>query len=603
MVGVSIGGELHMRTRTIIIWLIALTAFIAYGRFIMRDVGYVYEEIFPHLRVLPDTLERVPLGDGWRLSHSDYAQAPDGCRAVLATQWPTFALQCGEQVWPVLSETYQGEWVYYLSFAWQAVVGSSLPAIRLLAGLLFGLGLLLFFVVIRRESDSLTASVSTLLLGSTTIYLSSSAFAFFYECVPMLLAVASYGCWARGREGTGMRAWWLAGAVLCFFAALSLKATVGILVVPFAMLVWSERRLLRGLSWSWGLLLGAAVLPMAPFVVHEVLALMAGSQSTILYTLSARGELLGDASRLPSIFLDSFLWLLAFGGNINSTSRPVFGVDTLPWLRLDLVLLFGAGCVWATTRWVRGKAEMLEKFCLVAAGAAYVESVILYATDTEIQTFLYVVPFLAVLNGRFYIWLAHDVGQRMAGRWPSRSKSRVVLCVLVVLYTVQPVEIVLDSLDPPHVMASAAAQEEICGTLPAGSNVVTTNYNQIGALEHCSDNSVRPIHAYFLLSPGSTGEELKDDLQRGVNYLLDRWPDHAYLFDSLPARVWEAREGSVLAGEEEVTGLRLAAFKREVARRGGTLAAVAQGRNKRGETVLTLLRPVWPGNNGDQIVP
>ena len=581
-----------MRTRTFIIWFLALAAFVAYGRVMMRDVGYVYEEIFPHQRLLPDTLERVPMSDGWQLSHQDYKDPVEGCRTVLATQWPTFAVQCGAQVWPILSETYQGQWAYYLSLAWQAAFGNSLGSIRTLSGIIFALGLLLFFFVVRRESGKTTAVVSVVLLGTTTIYMSSSAFGFLYECVPMLLAVAAYGFWSRGQVGRPRRTLFIAGAAFCLSAAISLKATVGILVVPFGYLLWAQRDKLSGLKSGWGLVLGAALLPMVPFAAHELIAISMDSHSSILYTLSARGDLLGDASRLPSIILDSLFWLLAFGGNINSTSRPVFGVESLPWLRMDLVLLFVAACVWSTRRWARGEATMLERVSLIACVAAYWESVLLYATDTEIQTFLYVVPFLVTLNGRFYVWLASRMAQRFKEGGRAR-KETVVLAALVGLYAVQPAEVLLDSISPPHLMSSAAAERAICDGLDADDQVVTTNYNHIGAIEHCSDNRIRPVHAYFLLSPGSTGQQLQADLRFGVEYLLDRWPAHTYLFDAAPATVWEAREGSVLAGEEALTGLRLELFKAEVVRRGGTITTPVKGRNRRGETVLILLRVEW----------
>lgn len=581
-----------MRTRTFIIWFLALAAFVAYGRVMMRDVGYVYEEIFPHQRLLPDTLERVPMSDGWQLSHEDYKNPVDGCRTVLATQWPTFAVQCGDQVWPILSETYQGEWIYYVSFAWQAVFGSSLGSIRTLSGIIFALGLFLFFFVVRREMGQTTAVVSAVLLGTTTIYLSSSAFGFLYECVPMLLAVAAYGLWREGRVGRPRRVLFIAGAALCLSAAVSLKATVGILVVPFGYLLWMQRDRFSGLRAGWGIVVGAAVLPMLPFAVHELIAAAAGSPSSILYTLSARGDLLGDASRLPSIFLDSLFWLLAFGSNINSSSRPVFGVESLPWLRIDLMLLFVAACIWSIRRWIRGEATMLERVSLIAVVAAFWESVLLYATDTEIQTFLYVVPFLVVLNGHFYVWLAGQAALRLKEKGRTR-KEAVVLAALVGLYAVQPAEVLLDSFSPPHLMSSAAAESAVCENLEGDDQVVTTNYNHMGAIEHCTNNRIRPVHAYFLLSPGSTGQQLQADLRFGVNYLLDRWPSHTYLFDAAPATVWEAREGSVLAGEEALTGLRLELFKAEVVRRGGTVVTRAEGKGESGETVLILLRVAW----------
>jgi len=278
----------------------------------------------------------------------------------------------------------------------------------------------------------------------------------------------------------------------------------------------------------------------------------------------------------------------------------------MPWLRIDLILLFGAALVFAAYRWRKADALSVEKFGLLCMAAAFIESVLLYATETDIQAYVYVLPFFAAVNAifacRLSVWLAVKRGWSGGGisgpspwgrcrHWRRKGDS-LLLTTVILLHAVQLVELVSDSTNPTRFIASAEAQRQICDAVrDEDAPIITTNYNHIGMLEHCTGNRVRPVHAYFSLSPGGTGDELRSKLQTASRALLDRWPDALYLFDTASSRVWEAREGSVLAGEEEdLIFLRLKAVSEEAAAGGRRPHTIAQGRGVGRDTVMALVR-------------
>ena len=168
----------------------------------------------------------------------------------------------------------------------------------------------------------------------------------------------------------------------------------------------------------------------------------------------------------------------------------------------------------------------------------------------------------------------------------------MLLATVIALHAVQLVELVYDSTKPARLIASAEAQQQICDAVAdTDATIITTNYNHIGMLEHCTGSKVQPIHAYFPLSPGGTGDQLQASLQTAGRALLDRWPDATYLFDTASSRVWEAREGSVLAGEEEdLIFLRLKTLTAEAAAKGRHPRVLAQGRGVGNDTVMSLIR-------------
>ena len=551
--------------------------------YVFRDIGYIYEETFPHQRVVPQVLERdlgTTTGSGHgggpsaalRSARDDKPENGDGSefRIVLSAQWPTFAVACGESVWPILSETYQGNWFYYLSYVWQVPFGDSVRSLRLMAALIGVFGLLLLFVVVRREAGVATGLVAAGLLACHNVYIASSGLAYYYETMPMLFALGAYAALQRER---------VVFSVLLLSAAISLKATVGILVLPFGWFYWQRRHLFEARA-TVVLAIVAFLVPLLPFFVHELLCWTRGvPESSFFHTLASRGDTLSDWTRIPSILWHSLAWAFAFGGNLNGVTAPLFGSEEMPWLRIDLLLLFGAAVAYAAYRWRKADILPVERFALLCMAAAFVESTLLYATDTDIQAYVYVLPFFVAINATFFC--------RLAGRWGPPA-----LVALVLLHAVQLVEVVIDSNSPSRLIASAEAQQQICDAVrDADAPVITTNYNHIGMLEHCTGNKVRPIHAYFPLSPGGTGEELRTRLKTGARALLDRWPDARYLFDTASSRVWEAREGSVLAGEEEdLIFLRLKAVSEEAAARGRRPHVTAEGRGVGRDTVMALLK-------------
>jgi len=610
--------------RTCLVILVVISiAYLCISTFILRDVGYIYEEIFPHMRVLPQVMQKpgpthpssqpsprvrhsFSNGGGlWRasgFSHPAENELGPDCSIVLSNQWPTFSVVCGGSVYPVLSETYQGQWLYYVSYAWQAVAGDSLRSIRLLAGLFGVLGIWLLFFVVRRETDVTTGLVAAALLASNIFYVASFGLAFLFETVPSLLALAAYAALQcpRLRRGFGgsststIRAETAFGplllSVFLLSLAVSLKGTVGILLLPFGYLwyVWIRE---TGLTMPRLTAMAAAFLvPMLPFIVHEILCLVREVPESSLFSyLASRGDQLSGIARVPEMILNSFLWLFVFGGNINGMSGPVFGVGALPWLRLDLALLFLGGVLLAVVRWRKGRALPLQRAALLCAAAAFLQSVLLYATSTEVQAYSYVLPFLVSLMAVLFVYIARLVAARMS----RPAAGQVFLAALVAAWSVQLCEPAIDSLAPRALMASAEADGAICDFLDNRSDktpVVTTNYNQIGLIEHCTGGGIRPLHAYFLLSPGSTGEGLVESLAASVRILEDGYADAFYLLDSAPLDVWEAREGSVLGGEEQLTGLRLEAFQAEAARRGASFEPEFEARDRRGRPVMGLYR-------------
>ena len=541
-------------------------AYVLVANFLLRDVGYVYEEIFPHQRVLPRILVKgYPLNHGPESAvgalaagesdfldvHLSHPEPSDGCSIVLADQWPTFSVACGEQVYPILSETYQGNWMYYLSYAWQAVGGDSVAMLRFLSTLLGVAGLWLIFFVVRRESDDLGGLAAAVLLTTSIYYIMSFALAFWFETFPAVLALAGYAALQRRR---------LALSVFLLGLGVALKATVGILVFAFIPLWWTEWSC-RGRQWK--LLIAAAgafALTMLPFVVHELWCVVRGApHSSFFATLAARGDSLSSGARFPGIVLDSFFWLVFFGGNLNGISRPVFGIETMPWPRVDLCLLFVGALGSAVWRWRQGRALGIEKAALLCVCAAFTQSVLLYSTSTDIQAFAYVTPFIVALNALFIV----RVGRRY---------NTLLVPIALVVFASQVAEPLLDSGSPVRLIASRSEQERVCRALSGMSEeaqVVTTSYNHLGMVEHCTGNRIRPVHAFFLLSPGTTGDTLRSDLAVAADYLLDRYPEALFLLESSSSRVWEAREGSVQRGEEELTTLRLEAFVGAARRREG----------------------------------
>jgi hypothetical protein len=246
----------------------------------------------------------------------------------------------------------------------------------------------------------------------------------------------------------------------------------------------------------------------------------------------------------------------------------------------------------------------LEIAAILFMAAAFLESVMLYSTDTDVQAFAYVLPFLAALNALF----AARVGEWLAGRSAPRLAT-VAPFLLAALYASQLIEPLLDSREPPAAMASKAAQEEVCRALKDSAErgerpeVATTEYNHIGFIERCTGQTIRPLHGYFLLSPGSVGERLEADLEAGSAALLDRLlaaaspapgSDPYVLVDLVSSRVWEAREGSVLAGEQSLTRARFEALDSQAAARGLSLDLVHTALDRQGRPVMGLLR-LLPG--------
>lgn len=572
MMGTGKGWLLRgLSQRKIVLSLVLVSVvYLGASGFLVRDVGYIYEEVFPHQRVIPRTVEGAGLNshdqdEGGRLAHQLPGEARGGCHVVQASQWPVFSVVCGPDVYPILSESYQGNWVYYLSYAWQALFGSSLRSLRFLAGLLGVAGIWLLFFVVRRESGAAAGLVAAVLLAGNVLYLCMFSFAHLYETVPCLLALGSFACLQVDlRKGGGDRPGFgeLSLSVLLLSAAISLKATVGILLLPFGVLWFRDLRRLSGAKLRLAVLGAIFLIPMIPFIVNESLCVMTESPKSSFFTyLGYRQDQLFDWNRIPMILMSSLKWLFATGASIDFVSGMFFGVEASPWLRADLMLLFGGSMVWAAVRWLKGGAGLLGKAALLCIAAAFVQSVLLYATDSALQAFIYIVPFLVGLTALFLVsfarWAAERLGMANAG-------PRFVVG-LTLLYAIQIAEPLARSLAPQHLLCSAAEQDSLCKAVEAsvsrfGGEVVTTRHNHIGLLEHCTSGRIRPANAYFALAPGVAGEELHAELQSAAGRLFDRWPGALYLVDIVPADAGEKSAGTVREGQEELTTVRLEAF-------------------------------------------
>ncbi len=543
-------------------------------QFFMADIGYVYEELLPHQRILPRTLavgyvlNHAPPGadlSGIRFAHGE-GSSPE-CRSALSDQWPTFAVVCGNDVYPVLSETYQGNWLYYVSTLWQAVFGSSLRTIRL-QSLVFGLlGLLGLYLVVRRETDGATALLASALLATNLFFVGTAGFAFWFETVPLLLLLLGYGL--LGRAGDGRALW---PSVLLVALAVSLKATVALIALAFVPLWWLVWRAHPRPKRALSLAALAVVVPMLPFLVHEILCVMQEApHSSMVAYLAGRGSGLLTLSRLPAMVISTLWWLVLFGANLNGIFHGVHGVAGEPWFRVDLVLWFAAGLVYMGVRLKLGRATRLERASLLLLGAAGFMSLLLYQTSGDLQAFLPVLPFAIVPTA-----LVGMAGVRaLAAR--TRHPARMVRWLAVgaaLLYGSQLVEVAIDAAHPGALMASRVDQLAVVDALEQGpddSPIITTEHNHIGMVELLTEGRLRPIHAFFPLSPGSTGADLRLDLLVAARWLLAHYPHARFLVAANPAPLWDDREGSVRLGEGSVVPLRLEALQQAAAEGGNVL--------------------------------
>ena len=496
-----------------------------------QHLGYDYEGHFPYLLQIPESIRGFDVdadgGARTQWSHPPREHTGGGVSLVSGTEWPTFSLQSDAWVLPILTESYQAGWPYWIG----GLVPrgeSGLWVVRLL-GILVGCAtLLVVFALVLRTWGSRAARIGVVVLAVNNVFVMLCGRGTLFETLQFLFFPLTLLYAVRAsRLGRPAAAFFL-GVLAGTFVGLKLTAGLCMAAALLAALPWSYW---RSLARSCAFLAGAAV-PLFPYLAHEILRLQESPDATLgMMGRFPEGGLPGLGAFLTSVW-DSLGWALRMPFGDPKIAGWLFGdPDGGVWILSALGVAWGALVLALCLRAIaRRRTDPLMRATLAAALALVVQAGLLYRRETDFHSTLPIIPMLAVLGARpITEWLGDPTG----GRWSSRPRVVAALALVpLVLSLWQAGVSVAHSRECGATPFCAKAQFEVIQRIPADRAVVLMHQAQFGMLEFLSE---RPVHT-VLVEEALFEERL--DLDRAVKAgrmvatwrrIFGLYPDAVYL--------------------------------------------------------------------------
>ena len=403
-----------------------------------------------------------------------------------------------------------------------------LVAARVLSAILAGLTVLLTYLIARRAGGSIwVAGLSALLLICVSEmehngrFAHNDTFLIFFTTLAVLCVIEYFN--------KQNKLWLYSSFVAVGLAASSKYIGGSLLILPFGVYLISQRKNIRN----------------EPVPVAETLFI--GAALTFFGFAAGTPKALFWMTYYVKRLLPALQWQAAYGKQPDSL-RGIFGqygilTDGLGW---PLMLLFGAGFVWAFYQAVKGYRIQETKpgsragaFAILVFAILVLDLPMLFSYNYQLRYFLTLMPFMAVLAAFFVEALFVQAGQQ-AG-----TGYRILLNVSVlaiVLYSLARItSLMLLVINDARIPASAFIK-----TLPKGTSLEHTNYPPVIPGNHFEREHNYPIYIVKGNEPLPTnkrydfnaGEIGLDD--RGTDYLItdsftyERLSD-PYICASMPA--------------------------------------------------------------------
>ncbi len=554
-----------------------------------QNLGYDFEGHIPYLLEVPESIRGFDVDAAGNVtpvgSHPPRDRAGGGLSLVSGTEWPTFSLQSDAWVLPILTESYQAGWPYWL--------GGLIPrgdrglwAVRLVGVLVGWATLLVVFVLARRVWGSRAARIGVVVLALNNIFIMLCGRGSLFESLQFLLFPLTLLFIVRETQRDRLPGAFVVGLLAGVFVGLKLTAALCMAAALVAALPWSfwksRARLARFLA--------GAVLPLLPYLAHEIQGLLGDSGGSLsLMGRFPEGGLSGVGSFLVSVW-DGLGWALRMPCGEPRIAGwllgdPDGGVPALSLLGAAWSVLV---VVLAVRAIVQGRGDPLVRAILAAALTLVIQAGLLYHRRTDFHVALPIIPMLAILGARpITEWLGVPPGTRGAGRPWVRAALAMVPLALALWQAGVTLGYARECGPTPY---CAKAQAEVVARIPADRTVVLMHQSQFGMLEFLLERPVRTV----LVEEALYEEELDVDRPGKAERMTKTW---RRIFATYPDAVYLLSEGespfdqSALAGGDVVNPwneMKLETFFEAARRDGLEPRRLGGGSGTRGPDVLGL---------------
>jgi hypothetical protein len=561
--------------------------FILLSPYSMHSMGYLFEEDYPSLFAIPNALHMQITDDGGQKLSTTHKTSSDNttCEWVAGHWWPHLSLRCGEQVFPLLTESYQAAWPYYLTLLLPAP--NRIESLRWLNAASGALTLLLLFFVVRRYWGLATARVTLPLCSLHSMYLMVFGSGYLYESwqISALLTVALLVplrvrrkiCRSnRGRRGallarrddesyreygeeeqrsqkgySGVRIHWnilrrtLKPGSLAFWQLLGLGFVAGLgaslkLTLVPAMLVLlfilSGREFLRP-SRLLPLAVGF-MLPLLPFVVHEILLTGESGPSSIYVKLIQQKANLRYPERIPQALLGGAAWMTSLPFGNESLYRAMLRNEAaLGWLFWSSAVMGTGVFVAAIRRALRKPRDLLLTALLLAQLVTLASASLLYSSKLDFQSFMPFIPLMTAVIARQGIALYRKVAARGLPRIVAGLGAGLLFAPLIAQTAVA-----YSHADHCCSNFSRHAQDEVLAGLRPGSLVLTTAYNHVGMVRTLRGREFRELNLDRVLTISDSPAGQEQSIRAIFLELLSKHKGDYILFDDHSLTLEEAQE-------------------------------------------------------------
>lgn len=489
--------------------LLALLFAVLGGRHI-GALGMPAEEVIPHLfgptRVVvwAEAQGDDPPGLKMAAPHNiepDTGATPSNIDGVVTRKvWPVMAWYQGDNVYPILVESWQAAYLSYVAKAASPVLGGGIEGPRRLTLLLGLLSIFCVFALGLRatgppelERDRVSGAVlGATLLATSVTWLFMCRTAYHIEVAPpVAVAVATL----LVLHGSALR-FVLAGLIAGL--AVSLKVTAAWPIFGVALGLWWAGAWPRQSLKSWAIAVGLALLAVLPILWFLLFADMPNNVSNKAVLLS---DPLGGLARIPTMILLIFSVL----GDPLLIMTPLLtgATDVSPhWWQPVVPAVVYIAAIWHVRK--SPDSALPERLLLCVFAVICVIGGILYNESNPFQVVFLLLPFYVLVMGRA-VW--------RLGCWGARFMPRRVALTIVVTATLGLQGYQLAQFNALHdrvgnPMLSMPGQRELADALEEQGikEPLTMTYNAVGGLEMLSEGRLRPIHLHRVLTSGDTGE-------------------------------------------------------------------------------------------------